>query len=275
MVVYADILIILNVLVDYFLVMAASAVLGRKIKMRRQIFAALVGGLSSLYIFAPNLGFFAETVFRIAVCLLMSLCAFGFGGIKSYLRSFFSLLGATLLYGGAMTAIWTFLKPKSMLVLNSVVYFDISPFVLIAVSIVSYFVFLVLSAILSRTSKYAEKCEITVFADEKSIKVFGILDTGNSLKDSFGNAEVIIADKKHVKELLGDTDPLNEKLKLRYRVMPCTTVSGDGALDAFRCDSAILSNGERTVTLEKPILAVSKSPLNDDYQAIVNPKIFM
>ena len=57
--------------------------------------------------------------------------------------------------------------------------------------------------------------------------------------------------------------------------MPCGTVSGTGALDGFRCDMATVTDGTRTVRLEKPILAVSKTRLNDDYQAIVNPKIFM
>ena len=103
----------------------------------------------------------------------------------------------------------------------------------------------------------------------------GIVDTGNSVKDCLSGAEVIIADSEYVKALLGSDSPERDiRLKSRYRILPLNTVSGGGALDGFRCDSAVVTDGERTVRLDKPILAVSKTPLRDDYQAIVNPEIF-
>lgn len=50
---------------------------------------------------------------------------------------------------------------------------------------------------------------------------------------------------------------------------------GNGTLEGFRCDSATVTDGENTVKLKKPILAVSKTRLKDDYRAIVNPNIFL
>ena len=37
--------------------------------------------------------------------------------------------------------------------------------------------------------------------------------------------------------------------------------------------SAVVSGNSKTILLKKPILAVAKTPLNDGYNAIVNPKI--
>lgn len=276
MVVYADILVILNLIVDYFLLAAAAAILRVKLPVFRQLGGAAAGALSSLYIFAPDLGLFVEVALRAAACAVMVLCAFGFRSAKRFLRAAGVLFLVTCGFGGIMTAVWYLFKPKGMTVLNSVVYFNISPAVLIGASVITYLLFMLLKAIFSKSSELAERCEITVTAEEKSITMEGIVDTGNSIKDYLSGSEVIIADSEFVKALLGSDSPdTDASLKSRYRILPLSTVSGGGTLDGFRCDSAVISDGERTVKLEKPILAVSKTPLRDDYQAIVNPEIFI
>ena len=276
MIVYADILIILNLAVDYFLLRAAAFLQHLNPPLWRMLLSSLVGGISSLYIFLPPQGAVLDILFRTAVCAAMTFICFGFGKIKRFLRSFGVFLLVTFGYGGAMTALWYLLKPSGMTVINSVVYFNISPAVLIFSSVAAYFLLRLLSLIFSGTSKLAERCEITVSAGSNSITMEGIVDTGNSVEDIFGGGEVIIADGEYVKTLFGETDPaLNKEIQSRYRVMPCGTVTGGGTLEAFRCDTALVSDGKRNVRLNKPILAVSKTPLKDDYAAIVNPRIFM
>lgn len=276
MAVYADILVIINLIVDYFLLAASAAVLRIKLSVLRQLGGASIGALSSLYIFAPNYGIFTNLLFRAAVCAIMVLCAFGFRSTKRFLRAAGVLFLVTCGFGGVITAVWSIFKPHGMTVVNSVVYFNISPAVLISVSVITYLLFMLLNAIFSKTSELADRCEITVTAEEKSITMDAIVDTGNSIKDYLSGSEVIIADGEFVKALLGSDSPESDiRLKSRYRILPLSTVSGGGTLDGFRCDSAVISDGEHTVKLEKPILAVSKTPLRDDYQAIVNPEIFI
>ncbi|MEE1006031.1 MAG: sigma-E processing peptidase SpoIIGA [Acutalibacteraceae bacterium] len=276
MVVYADILVILNLIVDYFLLSASAAILRVKLSVFRQLASAAVGAFSSLYVFAPDLGLFFDLVFKAVICAVMVLCAFGFGGAKRFFRSAGVLFLVTCGFGGIMTAVWIVFRPKGMTVVNPVVYFNISPAVLIGASVITYLLFMLMKAIFSRTSELADRCEITVTAEEKSITMDAIVDTGNSIKDYLSGSEVIIADGEFVKVLLGSDNPVTDiRLKKRYRILPLSTVSGGGTLDGFRCDSAVISDGERTVKLEKPILAVSKTPLRDDYQAIVNPEIFI
>lgn len=276
MVVYADILVILNLIVDYFLLSASAAILRVKLSVFRQLASAAVGAFSSLYIFAPDLGLFFDLVFKAVICTVMVLCAFGFRGAKRFFRSAGVLFLVTCGFGGIMTAVWSVFRPKGMTVVNSVVYFNISPAVLIGVSVITYLLFMLLREIFSGTSRLADRCEITVTAEEKSITMDAIVDTGNSIKDYLSGSEVIIADGEFVKTLLGSDNPVTDiRLKKRYRILPLSTVSGGGTLEGFRCDSAVISDGERTVKLEKPILAVSKTPLRDDYQAIVNPEIFI
>lgn len=275
LVVYADILVLLNMLVDYFLLLVCRRILRQKPPLWRQLGGALVGGLSSLYIFAEQTNMVTDLLVRAAVCVLMTLVSFGFGGKKRFFRACGMLLLVTCAYGGIMTAVWQLFRPNGMTVVNSVAYFNLSPTILIGASVAAYLLFILLSTIFSRTAVLAERCEITLFADDADITVSGLVDTGNSAEDIVGGSEVIIADRACAERLFGDLNPYtNEKIKSRYRLMPCGTVSGTGMLEGYRCDRATVREGEREIKLNKPVLAVSKTPLKDDCAAIVNPKIF-
>lgn len=269
LIVYADVLIFLNLIVNYLLLCAVLKILNIKAKGIRIIISAFFGGLSSLYIFLPDLNIFTEVFLKIITCTVMVMICFGFKSIKAFIKKCLVLFAVTCAYGGIMFALWLAFNPKGMVINNSVVYFNISPIVLIISSVICYLILGISSKIFERASKFAKKCSITVFALEKSIRLDAIIDTGNSMEDIFSNSEIIIADQNKV-EILFD---LQDKNSSRFRILPCNTVSGYDMLEAFRCDSAVvISNNEQTV-LKKPLLAISKTKLGDDYDAIINPKV--
>ena len=273
MVVYADILLVLNLIVDYFLILASAKLLRRRVKTFRAIISSLLGALSSLYIFLPQLSILAELLFKLSVCSIMAATAFGTKSIKQYLKAFAVLFLVTCGYAGSMLAVWHIFKPGGMVINNSVVYFNISPLVLVGATVISYLIFIIFNRIFSRTAFFSSQCEIIIESEGKSTKLSAILDTGNSVVDLFSKSEIIIADKKAVKRIFGDIDEAKVLSKNRYRAVPFTTVSGADMLDGFRCDRAVVKGEGKTVTLEKPILAVSKLPINESYNAIANPKI--
>ena len=274
LIVYADVLIFLNTLVDYFLLLAALKISGRRASTLRVVLSALIGGLSSLYIFLPNVTVWLELLYKLAVALCMSAVCFGVSGFKQYLKNTGILFLITCGYAGVMFAFWTVFKPYGMVINNSVVYFNISPTILVVCTAAGYILFTVLWRIFKRSSRLASQCEITVFADGKNIELNAIVDTGNSIEDIFQKNEVIIADKRQVTALFGNIDfNQNQKLKSRYRILPCSTVSGYDTLDSYRCDSAVISCENKKTVLKKPLLAVSKTNLDDGYNAIINPKI--
>ncbi len=275
MVVYADILILLNFLVNYLLLSTVKVILSANIKTYRIILSSVFGAISSLYIFIPYVTKTADLLYKLLICALMAFIGFGYKSIKKYLKAVLAVFGATCLYAGIMIAIWHIFKPNGMVINNSVVYFNISPIFLIAFTVFFYFAFTLAFNIFSKASKTAERCKITLFADENSANFDAIIDTGNSLEDIFGKSEIIIADQSIYYLLFGNkTVETDDDLKKRYRIIPCSTVTGSNTLDGYRCDKAYIKNETQKITLEKPILAISAEAINDDYEAIVNPKIF-
>ena len=274
LIVYADVLIFLNTLVDYFLLLVTAKLSGEKPKTLRTVLASVIGGVSSLYIFLPPQKTVTELLYKAAVAFLTALVCFGARSFKKYLKNTGVFFLVTCAWAGVMFAFWAIFKPYGMVINNSVVYLSISPTVLVLCSVDGYFAFSVLWRIFKRNVPTAARHKVNVVANGKSVVLNAIADTGNSLEDVFGKGEVIIADKREVERLFVSVDiTQNPALATRYRLLPCSTVSGADTLEAFRCDSAEIESDNAKITIKNPLLAVSKTAMNDDYNAIINPKI--
>ena len=273
LVVYADVLVFLNLIINYFLILAVSKIIHKQAKTLRMVLAAFTGAVSSLYIFLPPLSVLVEGLLKITVCVIMCLIAFGFKSPHSFIKNVSLLFAVTLGFGGAMYGVWLLFKPRGMVINNSVVYFDISVISLVVFTAVGYLIFSLLFKIFSRSLPLAEECKINILINDNNLFFEGIIDTGNSIEDVFSQGEIIICDESVRSKLLSCDDALrNSALKTRYRLLPCSTVSGADVLEGIRCDKAIIKTEKQSITLKKPILAFSKTPLAEG-KAIINPKI--
>ncbi|MBO5321920.1 MAG: sigma-E processing peptidase SpoIIGA [Clostridia bacterium] len=274
MVVYADILFVVNLIVDYFLLRVSLKVLKTTPKSWRIAVSAVIGGLFSFYIFLPKSPLLIEILAHLLMNSVMMLVCMGFKSVKTFLRGMLVHFGVVCCYGGVMTALWQIFKPQGMIINNSVVYFNISPVVLIITTVFGYFLYMIFSKIFAITSKGAKRCNITLYALGKSVGASAIIDTGNSISDIMSDSEVIIADKSVAKALFGNLDITKDPLlATRYRTIPCNTVSGNSILEGFRCDICQVYLEDKIISLNNPILAISKTPIKEDYSVILNPKI--
>lgn len=269
--VYADILVLLNFAVDYFLLSLTAYLLKTGSGVGRQLVGAAVGGISSLIIFLPQLGAVFELLLKAAAACATVFAAFGFRSTRFFLRAAAIFFAATLGFAGGMLAVWQLLRPGGLIIRNSVVYIDISPLFLIGFSVVGYFAAVIFRKLFGENGSMAERCEICVYMDGSALSLTAIADTGNSLEDVFGSSEIIIAEPAAAGELLEKKTP--DELAKRYRALPCSTVGGEGLLEGYRCDRAQISCRGKTTELKKPILAISKTGLGGDYSAVISPKI--
>lgn len=275
MVIYVDVLVVLNLLVDFFLLSATARILKRKVSVLRRTIAAVVGGFSSLYIFFEGSNIFLDFLQKFGTAAILCAIAFGVKPIKNFFKAFLINLAVTLTYGAGMTLLYKIFKPNGMYVGNSVVYFDISPLELIFFTVISYVVITILSYFFSQTAVLSQRCEVIIEIDGIKTSFTAICDTGNSVKDLFGNSEIIVADRAVFTALCGRGDyELSSSYPNRYNLVPIKTVSGNDMLEAIRCDNAVILSEQREISLIKPLLALSKTKLNDDYSGIINPQIF-
>lgn len=267
MTVYADILILVNFTVDYFLLALTSRFLNKSPRLLRLILGAAAGGVFSLYIFLPQINSFIEIAVHVFMCAAMCLITFKMHGIKDFFRSTAVLFAVNFAYSGGMIALWYAFKPYGMIINNSIVYFNISPIFLTFFSLLGYFLVLFFRKIFKKPFTPNAYCSINVTCCGNNLSLSGIVDTGNSLKDVFGISQIFITEYSVINKILGD----EVKNPVRMRKIPCKTVTGEKLLDGFRIDGAEIVFNKRKYTFKNPVLAVSAVPI-DDCKIIINPE---
>lgn len=84
--IYIDVLITVNIFIDYFLLMLTKKIIGSNIKYFRVIIGSIVGGLFSLTALLPVLPFGLNILTDLAVAMLIIFITFGKCKIKAYIK---------------------------------------------------------------------------------------------------------------------------------------------------------------------------------------------
>lgn len=268
--IYLDLLIGVNIIVNYFLLRLTLKITSCDSKNGRVILSASVGSLSSLYIFVLLDSIIIDLVVKLFFSAVMILIAVGFINIKAFLRNISVLFAVSFLYAGGMLAAWALFKWDTIIINNSTVYLNISPITLIAFSAVFYFLFIIIKSLLKRNAVKAMRCRVKLHFQNKTVELIGIFDTGNSVKDLFSDSQVIFIGEKNAVEFLNGKP---SEFQNNYRLLPCSTVTGSKLLEAVRIDSARVFAENKEITLLKPILAISDMPIDEEYSLILNPEI--
>lgn len=255
MCVYVDILIILNTLVNYFILLAVDKVLRIHSKRWRILLGSVVGGLSSLLLFLENLGI-VMTLLKILTAILMTVVTFGIKPVRRLLKSIFLLFAITFLFGGLLFAIYIFFDKDILIYSNGIVYFDIDLTFLIICTVISYAVITVISKITDKKAPKSKEYYVTVENAGKIISCTALMDTGNNLREPFSDYPVIMLDKELFNKLFTED---------KIRLIPMSTVNGESVIKAFRPQKLIINN----FSTDKVYIGESITQLNE-YKMILN-----
>ena len=271
MVIYGDILFILNMIIDYLLLGLTAVVAKRDLGLLRRIIASLMGGLSSFYIFVESENIVIDLLFRLTVAIIMILTVFGFKSIRILIKSLFIYYSFSVFLSGVSILLSNVIKTNVIEINNTYFYIGISPIILIISSVIFY-VCLVLFFRIKKGSDGATECSVTLFYKYNSICLKGLIDSGNSICDLMSDSKILISSEKTIKLLTG-TDieryfllPENAD---RCRVIPASTVAGNTVLKAVRIDNARLVISNKEYSFSKPIIAVSANLKDQNYDLII------
>ena len=290
MVVYIDVLFIVNLIINYFLLLAESQLLHRQDKRIRLLAAAALGALYACLIFFPPLSFLYTALLKLIFSVTIVAAAFKCHGIRSLakLLALFYITG--MLFGGIVYAVEYFLAPPVLLVKNGVAYLDISPLFLILVSAASYLVIRLFSKHFHKSVHTSDLYRMTISVDNRSVIVTALLDNGNDLCDAISGVPVVVAEYPSVEKLIppalrpifktgsitNDSSTMAQGgFDKRFRVVPYGSVgNASGLLPAFRPDR-ILVEGAGIDTADV-LVAVSGGHLSSDglFSVLLNPNLF-
>ena len=270
MVIYLDVLMAVNFLITYFSLKAAARLLHAGYSTRRLIAASVFGGISSLSAVIP-LGFVASLLLKISLTAVITFIAFGFGGISSFsLRTLVTAVTGTLVCG--TTILLRELTGSSFFgAAGGYPYFDISVFHLIISTTAVYIIISIYRRICYKPQK-GELIKLVIKKGGNTAEITAYPDSGNNLRDFLTGLPVIVCRKDRLKSIMPDfSEPA-----AGIRLIPFSSVGGNGVIAAFRADSIVAyrENGAKT-QIEALIGSYENSLVNESFDAVINPKIIV
>lgn len=272
-VIYADILVAVNMIVNYLLLRACCAVTGADCKTFRLFLSATAGGLFSMIIFVNGIPPLANVLIKLVFLLFMVVVAFGAKSLKSFAKNCAAFLIANFVFAGIMLAISTFVSPHGALFVNGVAYFDINIITLVAVSFVCYIILSLLLRLAKNRAPAKSIYNISVEYKGNITEGTALYDTGNSLRDSFSGRPVVIADKSFAQKIIGNSGDITEQKN--FRLIPYSTIKNGGALPAFMAESVTVSVLSGDVCIKNIYIAVPEQKLiSGGFCALLGTPVF-
>ncbi len=272
MVIYADVLVVLNLYINYFLIRTSALIMRRGITRKRCVLAALAGAVGSLVILLPPLPFWVVFLEKTALCALITFISFGKQPAADFAVSALFFLTVNFIFAGLMLALETIAAPYSMFCGNGVCTFNIPLGALIAFTIAAYCVVRLVRLFSDKRLRTSRVCPVSIFWGEKNLALRGLCDTGCEIRDIFTGKPIIVCEAEKIREIipseicayLDGQLPDNTGLRL----VPYKTVSSESLLPVFKAEKVLIN--------DKPIdayIGVSTASLGGDIDCVFNPKI--
>ncbi|MBQ7670055.1 MAG: sigma-E processing peptidase SpoIIGA [Clostridia bacterium] len=273
MVIYIDVLLFLNLLIDYLLLSGVSRLLHEPTAKRRLIVGAAIGAASSLVILLPPLPLIVSAAIKLLFAALMVRAAFRYRGFRRFLRQTALLFLIGALFAGICMLLYLLL-PSGILVQSGVVYYDIPPLLLILLTVAAYGGLTLFDRLTERRVAAGCAYRLSLTSGGDSVTLRCMLDTGLHLLESFSGAPVILADRAAIAPVCPAL--LHHSLDApapSIRYIPFSSVGGNGLLPAFRPTHATLSGGGKTTPIDGVWIAVTDTLGRGEYDALIGPPV--
>lgn len=258
MVIYIDVLLFVNAIVNYAILMTAEKLLKRDIRLYRMILGAVIGAVFSLTIFISSGSRILLLVLRIITTGSITLIVFGWKSPLEFLKSYLCNTAVSIIYCGAYILFYQVFKPPNMVIVNDILYLQVNPLWLTALTAIIYIIVLILYKLFSeRIKSTVVMLKFTIHG--KDYSCIGKVDTGSNLREPFSSAPVIIV----------DTAVFDTKGEELIRVIPYSTVNGSSYLSAVKADAVHIDKKP----IGETVYIASGHIQNPNYQAIINSEI--
>lgn len=191
MIVYVDLIFIINFLMDFFLLLTVNIALKRYARIRRIIIASIFGSISLISLFI-KISYINLCFLKLLMAISMCLISFGYKNIKYTFYNVLYLFMLSFILGG-------FIYYLNLEYSNKYIILLLGPFIL--------YLFIKSLKGLKEIKNYHYKVSIE-FKNGFLINLIGFLDTGNKLIDPVTNKPVIIINKKKIKGSVNIRSPM-------------------------------------------------------------------
>lgn len=255
--VYIDVLITVNIFIDFFLLLCSKKFLHIKAPLFRMILGSIFGGITSLVALLPQIPPGINILADILFAAVIIFITFGRTNIKNFFKRVAIYFAISFSFCGIMIFVYTTFRPKGMEIYNDVVYFNISPVILIILTLVCYYILRLIKR-LTKSVCGTQAYIVELSLNKQTVTFCAKVDTGCNLKEPFSGDYVIIVEKQLLENLCPD--------KSKQRVIPFESLGGSGILKGFKPDYIKIN---RTEILNDVYIGICENILKGDIRALI------
>lgn len=222
--IYIDVLITVNVFIDFILILCTKKALCLNAPFKRILLASLLGGAQSMIALLPPLPFVLNIPIDLICAAGIVFIAFGRTDVKRFIKRITVFTALSFTFCGIMLFLYNAFHPKGMEIYNDTIYFNISPVLLIVLTLICYYI-LKLIKILCKSSLNSDICNIEIEDNKMDFSFCAKTDSGCNLREPFSGKYVIIVEKKILENYMPD--------KNKLRIIPFESLGGNGTIHGF------------------------------------------
>lgn len=227
MIIYVDLLVVVNIVIDLILLLGVDLLLKRKTKFIRLILASFTGGISTLLLFYINSNT-AILLYKFIVSVMMIIISFKYESFKYFKDNLVWLYILSIILGGAI-----YLLSDQITLSNKGLVFGgnglkINLFILLIIS--PFIIYKYVKESKNYQITYSNYYDISIYYDEYVLSGVGFLDTGNNLRDPFFNRPIILVDRNLIHN------------NISTFMVPYYTLNKSDLLDVFKPKKIIINN---------------------------------
>lgn len=296
MYVYAEYLLIENIIINCIILYATSKITRTKTSKMRLFVASLIGSIYTLVVFFPSLQFMGKVTIKLSISILMIIISFNPEKLNQFLKQISAFYMVSFAFAGAIIGIFYILNNSFKFKGISFKDFDeLIKFLVIGILIALILIRYILKFYQGKINKENFITNIIIGLNNKEVELTALIDTGNSLKEPISKKPVIIAEYKALENILPnsirDMYKTNKELDLiqigkimeevsddiKLRLIPFKSLGNDnGILIGFKPDKIKIYLESETKNLTDDIIVAiynDKLATDEVYNGLLHPEL--
>ena len=217
--VYIEFIFILNLWIDFLLLLSLTLVLKKKTSLKKIIIASTLGSSLS-FIFLLNISTNISLLYKFIISIIMIIISFNFNDFKTFIQDIIYFYLLSIILAG-----FIYLVRENIIIdtfiSNFIVLLIISPIVLYSYVKIAK----------KERDIYSKLCNVSFIYNKKKYNFTGFIDTGNRLYDQYKHRPVILLH--------------SDNIKISYKraiLVPYETASGESIIKCFIPEKLVIDN---------------------------------
>lgn len=276
--VYLDLLLVTNIIINYFLLKISAVLCGLNTNTKRMLLSSFAGTLFSLTIFV-DISFIQSLIVKTVSVFICAAIVTGMTNRVLFLRFFICMWMSTFIFTGLITAL--FFDSHMVITRNMNIYLNINPLLLVGCILSVYIILFCLEFVLDN-SKKEYTYNIDIYYKGNVITGTAFYDTGFKVKDVVTFRTVMMCSFSYIHKILPENilDAVNsfyEKGVYNEKgIIPVfySDLNNSGIMPAIIPDSVVLNSKNTFINAKDAIVAISKNKISEDYDVIFGRDIY-